>query len=350
MPRMRSGAIVAVAAFAVIVAGCGALGGGGWMPPRPPRPPASAAWTPSSRGRPGRRHAQRHRPAARLGELRRVIDAFRPSTASRSTSSSRTSTASRRSTPPTPGGHGRRPDVLDLGADRRAGQHRPVRAVPGRGLGRHPGQPQGGQRPLVSDYAGFMSIGCDAGKVALPATVADLLKPEYKGMVALNGNPQGGAAGFNGVVMASLANGGSADDIAAGRRLLQAAQRRRQPAAGRPDPGDDRLGPDAVRHRLGVQQRRPDRRPRRPGIDWQVVDPDRRPAGRRRTTSRPSTRKPRIRPRPALWEEFLFSPEAQNIWLKGFARPVLQEKMIADGTIDQDGARQARHRRARRSS
>ena len=43
----------------------------------------------------------------------------------------------------------------------------------------------------VSDYAGFMSIGCDANKVAPPATVADLLKPEYKGMIALNGNPQG---------------------------------------------------------------------------------------------------------------------------------------------------------------
>ena len=43
-------------------------------------------------------------------------------------------------------------------------------------------------------------------------------------------------------------------------------------------------------------------------------------------------------PHPAaarLWEEFLYTPEAQNEWLKGFARPVLQEKMIADGTIDQ---------------
>ena len=62
----------------------------------------------------------------------------------------------------------------------------------------------------VSDYTGFMSIGCDVGRVALPATVADLLKPEYAGMVALNGNPTQAGAGFNGVVMAALANGGSA--------------------------------------------------------------------------------------------------------------------------------------------
>jgi putative spermidine/putrescine transport system substrate-binding protein len=68
----------------------------------------------------------------------------------------------------------------------------------------------------VSDYAGFMSIGCDANKVAAPATVADMLKPEYKGMIALNGNPKTASAGMHGVVMASLANGGSVDDIAPG--------------------------------------------------------------------------------------------------------------------------------------
>ena len=44
-------------------------------------------------------------------------------------------------------------------------------------------------------------------------------------------------------------------------------------------------------------------------------------------------------PHPAaarLWQEYLFSPEGQNTWLKGFARPVLQDKLIADGTIDQE--------------
>ena len=44
-------------------------------------------------------------------------------------------------------------------------------------------------------------------------------------------------------------------------------------------------------------------------------------------------------PHPAaarLWQEFLFTPEAQNLWLKGGANPVLQEAMIADGTINQE--------------
>ena len=40
--------------------------------------------------------------------------------------------------------------------------------------------------------------------------------PDFKGKVALNGDPTQAGAAFSGVVMASLANGGSADDIAPG--------------------------------------------------------------------------------------------------------------------------------------
>ena len=61
-----------------------------------------------------------------------------------------------------------------------------------------------------------MSIGYDAGKVPAVTSVADLLKPEFRGKVALNGNPTQASAGFHGVMMAALANGGSADDIAPG--------------------------------------------------------------------------------------------------------------------------------------
>jgi putative spermidine/putrescine transport system substrate-binding protein len=68
-----------------------------------------------------------------------------------------------------------------------------------------------------NDYGGYISIGCNAGKVATcPKTFADLLKPEYKGQVALNGNPTQAAAAFAGVWGASLANGGSLDDIGKG--------------------------------------------------------------------------------------------------------------------------------------
>ena len=42
------------------------------------------------------------------------------------------------------------------------------------------------------------------------------LDPKYKGKIALNGDPLKAAAGFNGVVLAALANGGTADNIAPG--------------------------------------------------------------------------------------------------------------------------------------
>ncbi len=49
-----------------------------------------------------------------------------------------------------------------------------------------------------------------------PKTFADLLKPEYKGLVNLNGDPRESGSAFAGVMAASIANGGSADDILPG--------------------------------------------------------------------------------------------------------------------------------------
>ena len=44
-------------------------------------------------------------------------------------------------------------------------------------------------------------------------------------------------------------------------------------------------------------------------------------------------------PHPAaarLWQEFLYSDEGQNLWLKGGARPVRADAMAEAGTIDAD--------------
>ena len=104
----------------------------------------------------------------------------------------------------------------------------------------------------VSDYTGFMSIGSRCRAAALPATVADLLKPEYAGMIALNGNPTQSGAGFNGVVMAALANGGSADDIAPGVDFFKQLNEAGNLLPVDPDPRDDRVRTAGLRHRLGV--------------------------------------------------------------------------------------------------
>ena len=44
-------------------------------------------------------------------------------------------------------------------------------------------------------------------------------------------------------------------------------------------------------------------------------------------------------PHPAaarLWQEFLYSDEGQNIWLKGYGRPVRAQAMEEAGTIDEE--------------
>lgn len=69
----------------------------------------------------------------------------------------------------------------------------------------------------VGAYYGIMSIGSNSKLVKnAPTSFADLKKPEYKGMVTLNGDPREAGAAFAAVVAASLANGGSYDDIMPG--------------------------------------------------------------------------------------------------------------------------------------
>ncbi len=186
----------------------------------------------------------------------------------------------------------------------------------------------------VSDYAGFMSVGCDAKKVAPPATVADMLKPEYKGMIALNGNPKTAAAGLNGVLMAALANGGSADDISKGVTFFDQLNSAGNLLPVDPTPATITAGQtpcviDWEYNNSGLTSSLAGK-----GIDWKVTVP---------TDAAPvaayylqAINKDAPHPAAArLWEEFLYTPEAQNEWLKGFARPILQDKMIKDGTIDQ---------------
>lgn len=69
----------------------------------------------------------------------------------------------------------------------------------------------------IGSYYGIMAIATNTTIVPnAPRTWADLKKPEYKGMVTLNGDPREAGAAFAAVVAASLANGGSYDDIMPG--------------------------------------------------------------------------------------------------------------------------------------
>ena len=184
----------------------------------------------------------------------------------------------------------------------------------------------------VSDYTGFMSIGYDAGAVPAPTSVEDLLGPEYKGKVALNGDPTTAAAAFNGVVMAALEVGGSPDDIAPGVEFFTELK-----AAGNflpvdPTPATIASGQTPVvidwdytnaAQTQALEGKR----------DWQVVVPEGAVVS---SYYQQAINKDAPHPAAArLWQEFLYSDEGQNIWLKGFGRPVRAAAMEEAGTIDE---------------
>jgi putative spermidine/putrescine transport system substrate-binding protein len=186
----------------------------------------------------------------------------------------------------------------------------------------------------VNDYGGYMSIGFDTSKVPPVTAVNDLLKPEYKGKVALNGDPTQAGAAFSGVLMVTLSQGGSADDIAPGVEFF-----RRLKEAGNflpvdPTPATIESGQTPV----VIDWNYLNAAETRNLPSWQVVvPPDNAVAGYYYQAINKDA------PHPAgarLWQEFLYSDEGQNLFAAGGVRPVRADNMMADGTIDKTVADQ----------
>jgi putative spermidine/putrescine transport system substrate-binding protein len=116
-------------------------------------------------------------------------------------------------------GDPRAPDVLDVG---------PSFAIDGakeglyaryfnRFFGSVPRAMKDGRGYWVGDYWGVISFGVNRAVVSnVPKTWADLLKPDYKNRVALNGSPLSSGSAVAGVFSAALANGGSLSNISPG--------------------------------------------------------------------------------------------------------------------------------------
>jgi len=180
----------------------------------------------------------------------------------------------------------------------------------------------------VNDYGGYMSLGYDSAKVPDMSSVNDLLKPDYKGKVALNGDPTQAGAAFSGVAMVALSQGGSADDIAPGVNFFTKLKQAGNFLPVDPTPATIESGQTPV------------------VIDWDYLNAA-------ETKKLPSWKVfvpqgavlggyyfqaiNKDAPHPAaarLWQEFLYSDEGQNLFLAGGARPVRADAMVKAGTVD----------------
>ena len=181
----------------------------------------------------------------------------------------------------------------------------------------------------INDYGGYMSVGYDSSKVPDVTSLDDLMGSDFKGKVALNGNPTEAGAAFSGVVMASVANGGSADDIAPGVEYFAKMNDAGNllpvdPTSATIESGQTPVVIDWDYLNAAETAKLP---------SWKVYVPqDASIAGYYFQAINADA------PHPAaarLWEEFLYSDEGQNLWLAGGARPVRADAMVKAGTIDQ---------------
>ncbi len=184
----------------------------------------------------------------------------------------------------------------------------------------------------VNDYGGYMSVGYDSSKVPAPTSIDDLLKPAYKGKVALNGDPTKAGAAFAGVQMVSIANGGTAGDVTKGVDFFKKLKDAGNFIPVDPTPATIASGQTPV------------------VIDWDYLNAAQ--------TAKVPTWKVYVpdnavvagyyvqavnkdAPHPAaarLWQEYLYSDEGQNLWLKGGARPVRFDDLKKAGTLDATAA------------
>jgi putative spermidine/putrescine transport system substrate-binding protein len=189
------------------------------------------------------------------------------------------------------------------------------------------------------DYGGYISIACDAAKVApapCPKTFADLINPanvaSYKGKVAMSGNPTTANAAFSAVWAAALANGGSLSNIQPGIQYFAKLK-----ANGEYNPVTDTEStiqsgatPITIDWEFNNSQFASDLKAK--GIDLTVSIPA---DGLYSAYYDQAVNK--YAPHPAaarLWEEYLYSTVGQNDFMGGFARPSEFSAMQSAGTVD----------------
>jgi len=181
----------------------------------------------------------------------------------------------------------------------------------------------------VNDYTGSMSIGFNSNEVDKPTSLDDLLGDGYKGKVAINGDPTQAGAAFAAVGLAAAQRSGSLDDFQPGIDFFAELNDAGNflpldPTEATIASGETPVVFDWSYNNLAVAST----------VDgWEVTT-----LPGVAYTSYYNQAVNVDAPHPAaarLWQEFIFSPDAQNLYLAAGAYPVTLEAMIEAGTVDQ---------------
>jgi putative spermidine/putrescine transport system substrate-binding protein len=177
----------------------------------------------------------------------------------------------------------------------------------------------------AGDYWGVVSFGVNGAVVGnAPKSWKDLLKPEYKNRVALNGSPLSSGSAVAGVFSASIANGGSLNDIGPGIDFFAQLKSVGNFLPVQATPQTIASGQTPIT------------------IDWDYLNIA---YGKNFPASKITAVIPSdavygahycqavnaTAPHPwaaRLWQEFLYSDQGQLLWLKGYSHPALFADMV----------------------
>jgi putative spermidine/putrescine transport system substrate-binding protein len=226
------------------------------------------------------------------------------------------------------------PDVIDVGLSfgpqaKTAGDIQPYKVATWDSI---PATAKDADGSWYGDYYGVLSFEVNTTKVPnVPQDWSDLLKPEYKGQVALAGDPTVSNQAISGVWAAGIATGGSADNAAPGLDFFKKLN----------DAGN--FVPIIAKTANVASGDSPIR------IAWTynaLADKDSLKGNPPITVVVPKSGRfggmyvqaiSAFAPHPnaaKLWMEYLYSDAGQNTWLAGYCNPIRYDDMVAKKTVD----------------
>jgi putative spermidine/putrescine transport system substrate-binding protein len=226
------------------------------------------------------------------------------------------------------------PDVIDVGLSfgpqaKTAGDLAPYKVATWDSI---PATAKDADGSWYGDYYGVLAFEVNTTKVpTVPAEWSDLLKPEYKGQVALAGDPTVSNQAISGVWAAGIANGGSLDNAAPGLDFFKQLNDKGNFVPIIAKTANVAAGDSPIR------------------IAWTynaLADKDSLKGNPPITVVVPKSGRfggmyvqaiSAFAPHPnaaKLWMEYLYSDAGQNTWLSGYCNPIRYDDLVKNKTVD----------------